>query len=107
MRITPLALAPALALVAALPLHARTIEVAAGERAQQRLQEALILAQPGDEVRLGAGRFALTDGLSLDVKGVTLRGAGMEASVLDFSGQQGSGWTPRACVESAAPRRTS
>jgi parallel beta-helix repeat protein len=33
----------------------------------------------------------LSDGLSLDVAGVTLRGAGMEASVLDFSTQQGAG----------------
>jgi parallel beta-helix repeat protein len=45
-------------------------------------------------VELGAGRFVLTDGLSLDVEGVTLRGAGMDgesASVLDFTGQQGAG----------------
>jgi parallel beta-helix repeat protein len=42
-------------------------------------------------VELGAGRFVLTDGLSLDVKGVTLRGAGMETTVLDFSGQKGAG----------------
>lgn len=79
------------ALAFAAPLHAKTIEVAAGENAQTRLQEALILAAPGDTVQLGAGRFVLTDGLSLDVKGVTLRGAGMEASILDFSGQKGAG----------------
>ncbi|WP_374406034.1 parallel beta-helix domain-containing protein [Pelagerythrobacter sp.] len=75
----------------AAPLHAETITVDAGEGAQERLQEALILAAPGDEVVLGAGRFAISDGLSLDVDGVTLRGAGMEATVLDFTGQQGSG----------------
>jgi parallel beta-helix repeat protein len=86
-----LLLAPAFALALAAPLHAKTIEVAAGENAQTRLQEALILAAPGDTVQLGVGRFVLTDGLSLDVKGVTLRGAGMEASVLDFSGQKGAG----------------
>jgi parallel beta-helix repeat protein len=79
------------AMAFAVPLHAKTIEVAAGENAQTRLQEALILAAPGDTVQLGAGRFVLTDGLSLDVKGVTLRGAGMEASVLDFTGQKGAG----------------
>lgn len=83
--------APVLAFALAAPLHAKTIEVAAGENAQTRLQEALILAAPGDTVQLGAGRFVLTDGLSLDVKGVTLRGAGMEASVLDFTGQKGAG----------------
>jgi parallel beta-helix repeat protein len=88
--LTPLiAAVSALALTA--PLHAKTIAVAAGEGAQQRLQEALIVAEPGDVVQLGAGRFALTDGLSLDVNGVTVRGAGMEATVLDFTGQKGAG----------------
>ena len=37
------------------------------------------------------GRFTLTDGLSLDVDGVTLRGAGRDKSVLDFSAQQDAG----------------
>ena len=32
---------------------AKTIAVAAGEGAQQRLQEALIVAQPGDVVEIG------------------------------------------------------
>ena len=89
MRITRLAL---LALTAAAsPALAETHEIAAGDGAQARLQEALITAQPGDEVVLGAGRFLLDDGLSLDVDGVTLRGAGMNATVLDFTGQQGAG----------------
>ena len=88
--LTPLiAAVSALALTA--PVHAKTIEVAAGADAQRRLQEALIVAEPGDVVELGAGRFQLTDGLSLDVNGVTLRGAGMEATVLDFTGQKGAG----------------
>ena len=84
-------IAAASALAVAAPLHAKTIEVAAGEGAQSRLQEALILAQPGDTVALGAGRFAFTDGLSLDVADVTLRGAGMDSTVLDFTGQKGAG----------------
>ncbi|WP_264422958.1 parallel beta-helix domain-containing protein [Novosphingobium sp. KCTC 2891] len=70
---------------------ARTIAVAAGDGAQARLQEALIAAQPGDTVQLGAGRYMLDDGLSLDVDNVTVRGAGMEATVLDFSRQKGAG----------------
>lgn len=86
---TLIAAVSALALTA--PVHAKTIAVAAGADAQRRLQEALIVAEPGDVVELGAGRFVLTDGLSLDVNGVTLRGAGMEASVLDFTGQKGAG----------------
>ncbi len=84
-------IAAATALALAAPAYAKVIPVAAGENAQGRLQEALILAAPGDVVELGAGRFVLTDGLSLDSKGVTLRGAGMETTVLDFSGQKGAG----------------
>jgi parallel beta-helix repeat protein len=91
MRMSAPLIAAASALALAAPLHAKTIEVAAGEGAQTRLQEALILAEPGDVVELGAGRFVLTDGLSLDVKGVTVRGKGMDATVLDFSGQKGAG----------------
>lgn len=75
----------------AMPLAAEVHRVEPGEGAQERLQEALILAQAGDEIVLGEGRFVLTDGLSLDVDGVTLRGAGMDKTVLDFTGQQGAG----------------
>lgn len=72
-------------------LLAKDITVAAGSGAQERLQEALIVAQPGDVVLLGAGRFELTDGLSLDVAGVTVKGAGPDASVLSFAGQLAAG----------------
>lgn len=87
-----LALAVALlASTAAAPLAAETHSVAAGEGAATRLQEALILAKPGDVIELGEGRFVLTDGLSLDVEGVTVRGAGADKTVLDFTAQQGAG----------------
>ena len=81
----------ALLLASAAPAVAGTHTVAPGEGAQERLQEALILAGPGDEIVLEAGRFVLTDGLSLDVDGVTLRGAGSKETVLDFTGQSDSG----------------
>ena len=55
------------------------------------LQAALIAAAPGDTILLPEGTFQLTDGLSLDVDGVTLRGAGQEKTILDFSGQEGAG----------------
>ncbi len=84
-------IAAALALAGAVTANAKTIEVAAGADAQRRLQEALILAEPGDTVQLAAGWFALTDGLSLDVNGVTVRGAGMEQTILDFTEQKGAG----------------
>ena len=79
----------------ALPAAAKTISVSADTPdANEKLQEALIMAVSGDVVELGAGRWTLTDGLSLDVANVTLRGAGTkdgEGSILDFSGQQGAG----------------
>jgi parallel beta-helix repeat protein len=78
-------------LATAAPLTAETHRILPGEGAGQRLQEALILAAPGDVIELAEGRFTLTDGLSLDVDGVTLRGAGMDKTVLDFTGQQGAG----------------
>ncbi|MFZ1478531.1 MAG: parallel beta-helix domain-containing protein [Sphingorhabdus sp.] len=73
------------------PLAAKTISVPAGKDAQTRLQEALISAEPGDVVSLGEGRFTLTDGLSLDVAKVTVKGQGSGKSILDFTGQLGAG----------------
>ncbi|ABI77923.1 putative lipoprotein [Hyphomonas neptunium ATCC 15444] len=55
------------------------------------LQAALIAAKPGETILLPEGVFQLTDGLSLDVDGVTLRGAGQEKTILDFTGQEGAG----------------
>ena len=54
-------------LALASPALADTIRVEPGADAQSRLQSALIDAKPGDIVEIGAGRFDLTDGLSLDV----------------------------------------
>jgi parallel beta-helix repeat protein len=73
------------------PVQAAEISVEAGEGAAERLTEALIMAQPGDTVRIGAGRFDLTEGLSLDVDDVVVKGAGPDASILSFAGQTGSG----------------
>ncbi|NYT41503.1 right-handed parallel beta-helix repeat-containing protein [Sphingomonas sp. R-74633] len=79
------------AVLAATPALAKDILVEAGPNAQERLQSALLDAKPGDTVRIGAGRFELTDGLSLDVAGVTVRGAGTDKTVLSFKGQLGAG----------------
>ena len=78
-------------LATAAPALAETHTISPGEGAQERLQEALILAEPGDTVMIEAGRYTLTDGLSLDVDGVTILGAGMEETVLDFTSQEGAG----------------
>ena len=73
------------------PLAARTITVDPGPDAQGRLQAALIDAAPGDTVELTEGRFVLTDGLSLDIDRVVVRGAGPDKTILDFRGQKGAG----------------
>jgi parallel beta-helix repeat protein len=73
------------------PAMARTISVKPGADVQERLQTALIEAQPGDRVQLAAGRYALVDGLSLDVANVTLAGAGPGKTILDFTGQKAAG----------------
>lgn len=73
------------------PALAKTLDVAAGPDAQERIQSALIDAKPGDVVRLGAGRFDLADGLSLDVANVTVTGAGADKTILAFDGQKGEG----------------
>ncbi|MBA3940563.1 MAG: hypothetical protein C0520_05080 [Sphingopyxis sp.] len=87
-------LSVAMIAIAAAPAAAKTIRVSAeGADANEKLQEALILAEPGDTVELAPGTWKLTDGLSLDVANVTIRGAGVAegGSILDFTGQQGAG----------------
>ncbi|CAN5275761.1 hypothetical protein BH11PSE2_BH11PSE2_20330 [soil metagenome] len=85
-------LALALVLVAGAAVsaaEAKTLTVKAGPNAQERVQTALLDAKPGDVVALGAGRFELTDGLSLDINNVTVRGAGQDKTILSYSGQMG------------------
>lgn len=91
MRMRKIAFASAAICALVQPVAAKTLSVASGAGAQERLQEALIAAEPGDIVELATGRFMLTDGLSLDVNGVVLKGQGAKTSILDFSGQQGAG----------------
>jgi len=71
--------------------HSKTLEVASGGDAQEKIQSALLDARSGDVVQLAPGRYELTDGLSLDVDGVTVKGAGPDATILSFKGQKGSG----------------
>ena len=65
----------------------KVVRVEAGPEVQDRLQEALILAEPGSVVELGVGTFDLTDALSLDVDDVTVQGQGMDKSILSFANQ--------------------
>ena len=54
---------------------------------QKALQTQLITAQPGDVITIPAGTHEITRGLSLNVSGVTIRGEGMDSSVLSFRNQ--------------------
>lgn len=61
------------------------------EKFQEELQTRLIEASSGETIALPEGTFRLDRGLSLTVDNVTIRGAGMDKTILDFSGQtQGS-----------------
>jgi len=60
----------------------------AGPDFQKHLQEALILAKPGTVIELPEGRHQLDRGLSLSVENVTLRGKGLDKTILSFKDQK-------------------
>ena len=53
----------------------------------KKLQGQLLDAKPGSVIEIPAGRWHLDRGLSLRVNGVTIRGAGMERTILSFRDQ--------------------
>lgn len=55
--------------------------------AQEKLIEALILAEPGSTIELTEGVYKLDRGISLDVDNVTIKGAGIDKSILSFKEQ--------------------
>jgi parallel beta-helix repeat protein len=54
---------------------------------EESLQQQLIQAQPGEIIEIPAGIHELTRSLSLNVSGVTIRGAGRDSSILSFKNQ--------------------
>lgn len=54
---------------------------------QKELQMLLITAKPGDVITISEGVHEINRGLSLNVSGVTLRGHGMDKSILSFRNQ--------------------
>lgn len=62
--------------------------LAAGPDFPKRLQEALINAKPGDVIALPEGRLDIDRALSLSVDNVTLRGKGIDKTVLSFKNQK-------------------
>ncbi len=58
---------------------------------QKQLQEQLIKAKAGDVIELPEGKFQLDRTLSLTADKVTIRGKGMDKSILSFAGQKEGG----------------
>ncbi len=54
---------------------------------QAQLMEQLIGAKPGDVIEIPEGVHTIDRSLTLTVDGVTIRGAGMDKSILSFKGQ--------------------
>ena len=54
---------------------------------QSTLEQQLLDAKPGSVIDIPAGHYSLKRGLSLRTDGVTIRGAGMDKTVLSFKGQ--------------------
>jgi len=67
--------------------HEAPAQNAADASFEAKLQEQLLDAKPGSVIDIPAGHYALKRGLSLRTDGVTIRGAGMNKTVLSFKGQ--------------------
>ncbi|MBE65589.1 MAG: hypothetical protein CMQ30_02820 [Gammaproteobacteria bacterium] len=55
---------------------------------EENLQQQLIEAKPGDTIQIPAGIHNFTRSLSLNVPGVSIRGEGINSSILSFKNQQ-------------------
>ena len=71
-----------------LNINAKEIFIEPGPNEHERLQEAMILMQEGDILTIKSGYYSFEDGLSLDVDKVTVRGEGMDSTILDFKNQK-------------------
>lgn len=66
----------------------RVVTFQPGPEIQQQVMEELILAEPGTVFQFEAGLYEFTEGLSLTVENVTIRGRGMDQTVLSFKNQE-------------------
>ena len=67
---------------------AETIEISPSADAYIEIQEALILASPGDTIKLSNGVYELEDSLSIDVEGISFSGSDINKTILSFEKQQ-------------------
>ena len=76
-----------LVLLTSLSLSAKEIFIEPSDNSQEEVQTALIELSSGDILTLSPGIFVFEDGLSLDVDEVTVRGSGINETILDFKNQ--------------------
>ena len=73
--------------------YSKTITIYPSADPYTEIQEALILANPGDIVHISEGFYKLEDSLSIDIDNLTLQGDGINKTILSFrdqmSGAQG------------------
>ena len=69
----------------------KPVALAPSATANADLQKLLIEAKAGDTIELGEGIFDFTEGLSLTVDNVTIKGAGIGKTILTFKNQKGAG----------------
>jgi len=67
--------------------QAKTVYFTPGPDTQEEVQEAFILSPPGTVFVFKEGKYTFDQSISLDVDNVTIRGEGMEKSILTFKGQ--------------------
>ena len=77
-----------LILMFTLSINSKEIIIEAGPNAHERLQEAMILMKDGDTLIIDSGNYIFEDSLSLDVDNVTIKGKGMNETILDFKDQK-------------------
>lgn len=69
------------------PPSPSVVQIKPGPNVQDELLNALIKAKPGTTIQLDAGTYEFTASLSLLVSGVTIKGAGIDQTILSFKKQ--------------------
>ena len=67
--------------------YSKTITIYPSDDPYTEIQEALILASPGDIVHISEGFYKLEDSLSIDIDNLTLQGDGINKTILSFKDQ--------------------
>jgi len=67
--------------------YSKTITIYPSAAPYTEIQEALILANPGDIVHISEGFYKLEDSLSIDIDNLTLQGDGINKTILSFKDQ--------------------